>query len=98
MTMFNPPHPASIIREDILPELEITVTEAAKQLGVARVTLSRLLNEKTGISPDMAIRLSKWLRRGPKPETWLHMQADYDLWQATQKGTEYNITPIQAYA
>lgn len=96
MNMYNPPHPASIIREDVLPELGITVTEAAKQLGVARVTLSRLLNEKTGISPDMAIRLHKWLgEKGATPEGWLHMQADYDLWQTTQKGTDYQVTPAK---
>ena len=54
--MFNPPHPASILREDIFPELGITVTEAAKQLGVSRVQLSRVLNEHAAISPDLALR------------------------------------------
>ena len=61
LKMHNPPHPAETLREDILPALGISVTQAAKQLGVSRVTLSRLLNGKTGISADMAIRLHAWL-------------------------------------
>jgi addiction module HigA family antidote len=85
--MFNPPHPGESIREDILPALEITVTEAARQLGVSRVTLSRLINGQSGVSADMARRLEAWLggpKRGPSAESWLRMQTDYDLWQANQ--------------
>lgn len=86
MRMHAPPHPAEILREDILPTLGISVTEAAKQLGVNRVTLSRLLNEKAGISAEMALRLHAWLGdNSPSPESWLHQQANYDLWQARQK-------------
>lgn len=86
MMMHNPPHPATIIRDDILPELNLTITQASEQLGVSRITLSRLLNGKTGISADMAIRLHQWLgENSPSPESWLHQQANYDLWQATQK-------------
>ncbi|OSI11453.1 HigA family addiction module antitoxin [Neisseria zoodegmatis] len=93
MLMHTPPHPAEVIREDILPELGLSVTEAAKQLGVSRVTLSRLLNGKAGISADMAIRLHKWLGDdSPSPESWLHQQADYDLWQAMQKNIP-EVTP-----
>jgi len=86
--MFNPPHPGETIREDILPALGITVTEAARQLGVSRVTLSRLINGQAGISADMARRLEAWLgrpKRGPSAESWLRMQADYDLWEAMQR-------------
>jgi addiction module HigA family antidote len=86
--MFNPPHPGETIREDILPALGITVTEAARQLGVSRVTLSRLINGQAGISADMARRLEAWLggpKRGPSAESWLRMQADYDLWKAMQR-------------
>ncbi|MDU8924378.1 HigA family addiction module antitoxin [Pasteurellaceae bacterium LIM206] len=94
MHMYNPPHPAEVIREDILPELGISVTEAAKQLGVNRVTLSRLLNGKSAISADMALRLHAWLgENSPSPESWLHQQADYDLWVASQK-SDFHITPI----
>lgn len=86
MCMYNPPHPAETLREDILPTLNITVTQAAKQLGVSRGALSRLLNGKSGISPEMAIRLHRWLGKdSPSPESWLHQQADYDLWHAKQK-------------
>lgn len=84
MNMHNPPHPGSILREDVLPELKLTITEAAQQLGIARVTLSRLIHERSGISPDMAIRLESWLG-GPSAETWLQMQLAYDLWAARQK-------------
>ena len=59
--MHNPPHPGETIREDILPALGLTVTEAAKQLGVTRATLSRVINEKAAISPEMALRLEGWL-------------------------------------
>lgn len=96
MTMFNPPHPAEVIREDILPELGLSVTDAAKQLGVNRVTLSRLLNGKTGISAEMALRLHLWLGEdSPSAESWLHQQANYDLWKASQK-SHFNITPAYA--
>ena len=85
MRMHNPPHPASVIKEDILPELGLSVTVAAKQLGVNRVTLSNLLNGKAAISAEMALRLHAWLGKdSPSPESWLHQQADYDLWKASQ--------------
>ncbi len=78
--MYNPPHPGEIIKEDVLEAEGISVTEASRQLGVSRVTLSRLLNGKSGISVDMALRLSQWL--GTTPELWLRMQDSCDLWQA----------------
>jgi len=81
--MFNPPHPGEILREDVLPELGMSVTKAAGQLGVTRVTLSRIINGKAGISPDMALRLAAWLDN--TPESWLNMQVAYDLWHAEQK-------------
>jgi len=93
MAMFNPPHPGSILKEDVLPELGISVTEAAIQLGVSRVALSRLINGKAGMSADMAIRLEAWMN-GPSAESWVRMQADYDLWQARQKPRP-NIKPIE---
>lgn len=98
--MFNPPHPGEAIREDILPTLGITVTEAAKQLGVSRVTLSRLIHGQSGISADMARRLEAWLggpKRGPSAESWMRMQADYDLWQAEQQPPP-KVIPARASA
>jgi len=81
--MFNPPHPGEMLKEDVLPDLGLTVTEAAKQLAVTRVTLSRIINGKSGISPDMALRLAAWL--GTSADSWLNMQVAYDLWQAEQQ-------------
>ncbi len=78
--MHNPPHPGGIVRRQCLEPLGLTVTEAASGLGVTRQALSELLNEKAGISVDMAIRLSKAF--GSSPETWLGLQMAYDLWQA----------------
>lgn len=91
--MFNPPHPAGILREDVLPALGLSVTEAARQLGVSRVTLSRVLHEKASISVDLARRLELWLataRGGPTAESFLRMQVDYDLWQI-----EHNTPPLK---
>ncbi len=90
--MVCPTHPGEILKEDVLPELGITVTEAAKQLGITRVALSRIINGKAGVSPDMALRLAAWL--GGSPESWLNMQSVYDLYQAAQKRRP-NIKPIQ---
>ena len=92
MTMFNPPHPGSILKEDLLPELGIGVTEAAIQLGVSRVALSRVINGRAAISEDMALRLEAWMNDS-SAETWVRMQAEYDLWQARQKPRP-TITPI----
>ena len=82
--MFNPPHPGETLREDVLPALGLSVTQAAAELGVNRVTLSRILNEKAGISVDFALRLEAWLD-GPSAESWLKGQLAYDLWQAEQE-------------
>lgn len=80
--MHNPPHPGEILKEDVLPGLGMTVTEAARQLRVTRVALSRILNGKAGISPEMALRLAAWLDIGA--EVWLRMQISYDLWHASK--------------
>ena len=92
-TMYNPPHPGEILKEDVLEAEGIKVTEAARQLGVTRVTLSRLLNGKTGISMDMALRLAQWL--GTTPEVWLRMQDARDLWQARQSKLP-EVIPLQS--
>jgi addiction module HigA family antidote len=84
--MHNPPHPGEIIRELCLEPLGLTVTEAARVLGVSKKTLSMILNGRAGISPIMAIRLAKAF--GSTPETWLAHQRAYDLWQALQHEDE----------
>jgi antitoxin HigA-1 len=78
--MFNPPHPGRVLREYLG---EIEVSEAAARLGVSRTTLSRVLNGRAGISPDMSLRLSEALRMSP--EVWSRLQLDYDLWHASRK-------------
>jgi addiction module HigA family antidote len=80
--MHNPPHPGEILRADYLTPLGLTVTEAAVGLAVTRKTLSAVLNERAGISPAMAHRLSKAL--DTSPEFWVNLQAQYDLWQARE--------------
>ena len=82
MKMHNPPHPGEVIRELCLEPLGITVTEAAQNLGVSRKTLSSILNGRAGISPEMAIRLSKAF--GTSAESWLNQQMLYDLNAAQQ--------------
>ena len=85
-SMFNPPHPGLTLREDVLPALNLQVSEAASQLGVDRTTLSKVLNGRAAISPAMALRIERWLGRdhGGAAEVWLVQQAAYDLWQARQ--------------
>ncbi len=84
MRMHNPPHPGEVLKDGVLDDGGITVTEAARQLGVSRVQLSRLLNGRAGVSADMAMRLALWL--GGSAESRLRMQTDYDLWQAEKRG------------
>ena len=92
--MFNPPHPGLTLRDDVLPALGLTVTEAAKQLDISRVTLSRVLNGRAAISPEMALRLEAWLgvARGGEARLWLAEQSAFDMWQAEQK---LKTTPLR---
>lgn len=83
--MYNPAHPGEILKEDVLPGLGLTVTEAAAQLGVSRVALSRVLNGRAAISAELAIRLAQWL--GGNAESWLQMQLQHDLWHAKRETT-----------
>lgn len=90
--MHNPPHPGSILREDVLPELGITVTAAAAELGLTRAALSRVLNEKAAISIMLARKLEAWLGEGPSAESWLRMQIVHDLWQSAAN-EPVSVTP-----
>ena len=76
----QPTHPGEVLREDVVPALGLSKTEIAARLGVSRVAFYDLLNEKTGVSPRMAVRLGKFLGNGPR--IWLNMQTAYDLWHA----------------
>ncbi|MBX7252178.1 MAG: HigA family addiction module antidote protein [Candidatus Promineofilum sp.] len=87
--MYDPPHPGEVLRELCLVPLGLSVTRAAEALGVSRKTLSALLNGRTGISPEMAIRLS--IAFDTSAESWLNQQTQYDLWQARQKQREIKV-------
>lgn len=100
--MFNPPHPGLTLRDDVLPALGLSVTLAAQQLDVSRVALSRVLNGRAAISPEMALRLEAWLgvERGGDARMWLAEQSAYDMWQAAQrfKATPMHVQPAPAIA
>lgn len=91
MAMKNPVHPGSIVREDCIKASELTVTDAAKQLGVARQTLNNLVNEKAAVSAEMAIRLEKmgW----SSADAWMRMQMNYDLAQVRARAEEIIVQP-----
>ncbi len=94
MQMHDPPHPGAVIRELCLEPLSLSVTSAARGLGVSRKALSELLNGHSGISPDMAIRLSKAF--GGSPESWLAQQMQYDLWQALRRADRIKVEAFKA--
>jgi addiction module HigA family antidote len=94
MRMYCPPHPGAVIRELCLEPLGLSVTAAARALGVTHKSLSELLNGKSGISPEMALRLSIAFKT--TPESWLNQQVQYDLWKARQKRRKLKVTPIPA--
>jgi addiction module HigA family antidote len=92
--MKNPSHPGDILKRRILPAAGLTVTEAAKRLQVTRQTLNNVVNRKSGVSPEMAIRLSRAF--GSTPEVWLGMQMAYDLAQLRSRGFAPDIPPVAA--
>ena len=94
MAMQNPPHPGGIVKRQCLEPLELSISRAARGLGVTRQALSELVNERTGVSVDMAIRLSKAF--GSTPETWLGMQMAYDLWQARERARQIKVESFAA--
>ena len=90
MNMFDPPHPGEILREECLLPLALTVTRGAEVLGVTRQTLNNLVNEKSGISPEMAVRLEKAF--GSEAGFWLRLQTAYDLAQVRRNAALNHIT------
>ena len=89
MGMVDPPHPGGIVKRECLEALGLSVTKAADGLGVSRQALSELVNEKSAVSAEMAIRLSKAF--GSSPETWLGMQTAYDLWEARERASQLQV-------
>ena len=100
--MSTPPHPGLTLRDDVLPALGLTVTQAAQQLDVSRVTLSRVLNGRAAISPEMALRIEAWLgvERGGDARVWMAEQSAFDMWQAAErfKATPMQVQPAPAMA
>jgi addiction module HigA family antidote len=92
--MHNPPHPGEVLRELCLEPLGVSVTDAAKALGVSRKTLSSVLNGRAGISPEMAVRLS--IAFETSAESWLNQQVQYDLWQAEKRRKSLRVARIAA--
>lgn len=92
MRMHNPPHPGETLRELCLRPLGISVTDAAAALGVSRKTLSAILNGRSGVSPEMALRLAKAF--DTTPESWLNQQMQYDLWEAKKNGELLNVRKL----
>ena len=99
-SMHNPPHPGLTLRDDVLPAMGLNVTQAAAQLGVSRVALSRTLNGRAAISSELALRLEAWLgvERGGDARVWMAEQTAYDLWQSRQamKGKRVHVEPAPA--
>jgi len=89
MLQYNPPHPGEILKSDYLQPLELTITDVADGIGIARKNLSAIINGKTGISPEMAMRLSEAF--DTTPDLWLNLQANYDLWLIRKSGTQRKV-------
>ena len=94
MRMHNPPHPGEVLRELCLEPLGLSVSEAARALGVSRKTLSAILNGRAGISPEMAVRLS--IAFGTSAESWLNQQTQYDLWLAEKRRKKLRVEKLAA--
>ncbi len=94
MRMHNPPHPGEALRQLCLEPLNLTVTDAAGSLGVSRKALSSILNGRTGISPEMAVRLS--MAFDTSAESWLNQQLQYDLWKAEKKRKLLHVARLSA--
>ena len=92
MTMKNPPHPGLSVRHDCIESLGLTITDAARALGVTRQALNNLVNCKAAISPEMAIRLDKAFGGGA--DTWLRLQAAYDLAQAEKHASKIKVQRV----
>lgn len=93
MPMKNPPHPGRVVLQECVEALDLTITEAAEGLGVTRNTLSRLVHGHNGISPEMAVRLSRAF--GGSPESWLQQQMNYDLAQLKAERKDIRVRKFQ---
>ncbi len=93
MKMYNPPHPGEVIKGLWLDPMGISITVAAKALGISRKTLSKIVNGNGSVTPEMAMRLS--IALGGSPESWMGHQVAYDLWQVEQHKNELHVKPLK---
>ena len=97
MSMYNPAHPGEILKELVIEPLGLSVTDAARHLGVSRKTLSKVLNGRGAVTPEMALRFEMTFGK-PNAAHWLRLQNAYDLWQTRQQLATIQVTPIEEYA
>jgi len=97
MSMHDPAHPGEILKELVIEPLALSVTDAARHLGVSRKTLSKVLNGRGAITPEMALRLEMTFGK-PNAAHWLRLQSAYDLWQTRQRSPAIHVTPVEAHA
>jgi len=93
MKMHKPPHPGEILKGLWLDPMGVSITDAANAIGVSRKTLSKIVNKKARVSPEMAVRLS--IALGSSPESWMKHQTTYDLWEVEKHKETLNVHPLQ---
>jgi len=94
MSMYNPAHPGVVLKELVITPLELTITDASKHLNISRKTLSKVLNGRGAITPEMALRLELVFKK-PSADHWLRLQNAYDLWQSRQNKSDLHVQPYQ---
>ncbi len=97
MAMFNPAHPGEIIKDLVIESLGLTITDVASHLGVSRKTLSKVLNARGSVTPEMAVRLELAFGK-PSADHWLRLQNAYDLWQTRQQKESLHVSPYNFQA
>ena len=97
MSMHNPAHPGEILKELVIEPLGLSITEAANRLGISRTSLSKLLHARSGVTPEMALRLELTFGK-PDAAHWLRLQNAYDLWQTRQRSADIHVSPIESHA
>ena len=95
MSMHNPAHPGEILKELVITSLELTITDASEHLNVSRKTLSKVLNGRGAITPEMALRLELAFKK-PSADHWLRLQNAYDLWQSRQNKSDLHVLPYRS--
>ncbi len=97
MSMHNPAHPGEILKELVITPLDLTITDVAEHLNISRKTLSKVLNSRGAITPEMALRLELVFEK-PSADHWLRLQSAYDLWRTRQNESELDVQPYKANA